>query len=566
MLRRSLFRAIALVAIVPLACSSSPSSSPPGPSSAKTVSVAPTLVGAQVKAAKAAYESQLDVLKVASKDFTIDLTKARPPIETSGPQTEALARAVRAQAAWLSAASNLSGAGGGGGGLGGLSTRVHTTEHTGTVSSAIIGIDDALIIAGLALAAWGASKGVQKAVEIRTDPASQKIQNASSADLKVINSSLGLPETTTKEDAKKAFDDLSMSRRLSQAKEIEQRLRLEETNNTPGVNGIPAEAIQRSVAESSVECGKTALKATVSASTFAGQGYSQAAQALGASERAAGVIDFTISAVSEVTDTPLQPLDLLAKRLEGTAASKETSSVVVPAAPPAMTKEAATKVLASDEATLRDFAAAIDVKIRAVIDSMASVIGAVTNGDGTLSVNAPSQVHQILIDDAKNVQVVQLRDLGPAKMLIATDCHGSQVFDVDTSKASKVDFSIAQNTCTKGDCSAILQLVDPLVTLPAECERCINSTCGQQCTACDPNCVQTVESCYDRCSNASNACVQSCYGCEGEGCYYTCSSPCYRTENTCDDACDALPESQATDRIGECIQGPCGQACASVIK
>jgi hypothetical protein len=565
--RTIIVRALALVALVPLACSSSSTSSSGGTGtpSAKAVAVPPALAGAQVKAASAAYAAQVDVVKIASNGYTVDLTTALPPLETSGPQADALARAVRAQAAWLTTASALGGPSPAGG-LKTLTVRLRSTERTGTARSAIFGLDDALIVAGLALAAWGASKGVQKAVQIRTEPTSLKIQSASAGDLKVINSSLGLPATATKEEAKKAFDERGMGARLSTAKAIEQDLRLAETNRAPDVNSIPAEQLQRAVAESSVECGKTALKATVSASTFSGQGYTQVAQALGASAKAAGVIDLTISAVSEATDTPLQPLDVLAKHLEGSAASLEKTSVVVPAIPAGMTADAASTVLTSSDPTLSDFAAAIDAKIRSVIDALATAIGAITKGDGTLTVNAPLQIHQVLVDDAKNVQTVQVRDLGPASLLVSTDCHGSQVFTVDTSAPAKVDYSIAQNTCTTGDCAADLQLVDPYVTLPAACERCINSTCGSQCLACDPACATKVDDCYTRCSDAYSSCTQGCPGCSGDGCEQACRSACSGTETSCNSACGAMPEAARSDAIGQCIQGPCGEACASAMK
>jgi hypothetical protein len=518
-------------------------------------------MGTQVKAATAAYAAQVDVLQIASQSFTLDLTKALPPLETSGPQAEALARAVRAQAAWLAAASALGGRGASSGPTT-LSVRTRSTGSTGSVKSAIIGIDDALIIAGLALAAYSAAKGVQKAVEIRTDPASQKIATATAGELKVINTSLGLPATTTREEAKKAFDDLPMGGRLAQARNVEQQLRVAVTNNAPDVNDIDADKIRRSVAESSVECGKTALKATVSTSTYTGQGYSQVAQALGASAKTAAVVDFTISAVGTTTDTPLQPLEILASHLEGTVASQAKSTVVVPAVPAGMTADAADKVLASSEPTLADFASAIDAKIRSVIDSLSSVLGAVAKGDGTLVVEAPDQVHQVLVDDAKNVQTVQVRDLGPAKVVVATDCYGAQLFTVDTSGAVLIDYSTAQDACSKGDCSAVLQYVDPYVTLPAECEKCINATCAPQCSACDSSCLQTVDGCFTRCDTAHASCNESC---TGEG-YAECRGACEGADIACGNACDALPETKRTTPIGECIQGPCGEACASVIK
>jgi hypothetical protein len=41
---------------------------------------------------------------------------------------------------------------------------------------------------------------------------------------------------------------------------------------------------------------------------------------------------------------------------------------------------------------------------------------------------------------------------------------------------------------------------------------------------------------------------------------------CEGADIACGNACDALPETKRTTPIGECIQGPCGEACASVIK
>jgi hypothetical protein len=562
--RTLILRTLALLTLVPLACSSA-ESTPPGtttpPPGSGAASVPPVLMGAQAKAASAAYAAQLDVVKIASQGFTLDLTKALPPLETSGPQADALARAVRAQAAWLAAASALGGASAAGASTT-LSVRTRSTSRTGSVKSAIIGIDDALIIAGLALVAYSAAKGVQKAVEIRTEPASEKIATATAGELKVINTTLGLPATTTQADAKKAFDDLPMGQRLARARDVEQDLRVAVTNNAPGVNDIAAEKIQRSVAESTVQCGKTGLNATVGASTFTGQGYSQFAQALGAGAKTGAVIDFTISAVGAVTDTPVQPLDVFSARLEGTAASQQKSSVVVPAVPAGMTLDSANTVLASSEPKLSEFAAAIDAKIRFVIDSLSSVLGAITKSDGTLVVDAPDQVHQLVVDDAKNVQTVQMRDLGPAKLVLATDCYGAQLFTVDTSAPANVDYSTAQDACSKGDCSAVLQYVDPYISLPAECEKCINSTCAPQCAACDTTCLQTVDACFTRCDDVHATCKQSC---SGEG-LSQCLADCSGADIACGNACDALPETKRTTPIGECIQGPCGTACASVIK
>ena len=527
-------------------------------------------MSAEGRAASEAYATELEVLKIASANYTLDLTKALPPLDVSGAQAEALATAVHAHAAWLATASALSGTGGTGtgtGGMGVLALRPRTIDgRTGAVRSAIFGIDDAVVIVGLAIVAYGAAKGVHKAVEIRTAPTGEKIDSASSGDLTVINQSLGLPSTATKAEAKKAFDELGMGARLAKAKLIEQDLRLAETNNTPDVQSIPAEKLQRAVAESSVECGKTAVKATVSASTFSGQGYSQAAQALGASERAGNVIDLTISAVSEATNVPLQPLDRLASHLEGTVASKTKETVTLPAAPAGVTPDAATQVLSSTDPTLSEFASAIDAKIRSVVDPLISLIGAIAKGDGTLSVNQPSRIHQVVVDGATNVQVVQIPDIGAATLIVSTDCHGTTSYSVDTSAALTVPYSIAENTCAKGDCSAVLQLVDSEVTLPAECERCINSTCGGQCTACDPTCVETVDRCYQKCDDSRRACHQSCAGCSGEGCYSQCLSSCASVDVACDDKCGATPEASKSEAIGTCIQGPCGEACASAIK
>lgn len=569
--------AFAVVATLAVACSSSSSSgssssssssSGSSPSNPTKVDVRPVAMSAEGRAASEAYATELEVLKIASVNYTLDLTKALPPLDVSGAQAEALATAVHAHAAWLATASALSGTGGSGTGAGpgGMGVLTLHPRTTGVVRSAIFGIDDAIVIAGLAIAAWGAAKGVHKAVEIRTAPTGEKIETASSGDLAVINQSLGLPSTATKAEAKKAFDDLGMGARLAKAKLIEQDLRLAETNNTPDVQSIPAEKLQRAVAESSVECGKTAVKATVSASTFSGQGYSQAAQALGATERAGNVIDLTISAVSEATNVPLQPLDRLANHLEGTVASKTRETVTLPPAPAGVTPDAATQVLSTTDPTLSEFVSAIDAKIRSVVDPLISLIGAIAKGDGTLSVNQPSRIHQVVVDGATNVQVVQIPSVGAATLIVATDCHGTTSYDVDTGGPLTVPYSIAENTCAKGDCSAVLQLVDSEVTLPAECERCINSTCGGQCTACDPTCVETVDRCYQKCDDSRRACHQSCAGCSGEGCYSQCLSSCASVDVACDDKCGAMPEAAKSDAIGTCIQGPCGEACASAIK
>lgn len=396
---RAVAAALALLGLS-VACSSTPPTTTTPPSVSSTGAVVGTSFGTQALAANAAYAAQMKVLEVASRGFTLDLTTTLPPLEASGPQADALALAVRAQAKWLVST--------------GLTSSVTTTgstaksvglrgdSRTGKVESAIIGIDDALIIAGIAIVAWGASKGVHKAVDLRTGPAKEKIEQASPEDLKVISESLGVGATTTKEEAVKAFDELGMSARLIKAKQIEQDLRLAEVNGKK-VEPIAAEKIQRAVAESSVECGKTALKATVSASTFTGQGYGQAAQALGASVKTAAVVDFTISAVAEGTNTPLQPLDRFADHLDATFASKATESVTVPPAPSGVSAADAKSVLSGSDPKLADFAKAIDVQVHAVIDPLASLLSAVVGSFG-MKVAVPQQLHQVSVEMAKNVQ------------------------------------------------------------------------------------------------------------------------------------------------------------------
>ncbi len=529
------------------------SSSSPGPSGKPTTFAAATQ--AQVEASSAAWSAQAAVVDVASSHFTTDLTTTLPPLTVSGPQADALGQAFASQGAWLNAAAAL-----GGVAVATTSSPLQASPSTpGSVRSAIIGIDDAIIIAGIAVAAWAATKGVSKAITMRTAPVATKIDAATPAEVKVINQALGLPATTTQQEAKAAFEGLGMGSRLIKAKDIEQKLRVAETVNAPNVNSVPAELIQKAVADSTVQCGKVALTTTVGVQQFNGQGYVQVGKALGASETTAAAVDLTITAVSTATDVPLQPLDKLADRLDATVASKQTTTVTVTPPATVMTPAHAAEILASPDPTIDDWDDAADTQALSTIQALPSGAGFQAQGDGSLTGAVPQQIHQLSVDKPTNTEQVEVRDIGPATVLVSAPCREPATFDVDTTTSSQVSYDVTADTChtPTGNCSTVWGFVTQFCKAAdtSACKKCVQASCAGECTACDVDCWTAAENCSADCLSASVDCQVACLSSEDPKCDQSCSD----TEGWCLDNC---PNGAQTSAMRACVPGACESECS----
>lgn len=392
-----------------------------------------TSLSEQTRQGAVAQQGALDAISVASSGFTVDLATQPAPAHVVDSFDIALEGTLNEHAGWV---------------VGGFEFADDATPlATGTLTSFMVidpetqwayaqGSQDflltsALIVGSVALAGWGAYKGVKKAVDTRAAPVKNKIAAANQAELGVINQSLGLPADTPKDQTASHFDNLGVGSKLTKAKGVEQDLRIAVVDGTPGVNDVDAVSINTSVANSSVELGKTAVTTTVSLSTTAtgGQGYSQALETVGVAKNTAAVVDFGISAVSTATETPLQPLDIMASHVDVAAASKSTKTVTVPAPVVSMTVADAKAALQSPQSSTTDIDVAADTVAMAAINQNAMALAPMTNADGSVTVSVSNQVHLAEVNNPTNHTTIKLPDMGPADVLIIAEGHTPQLVE-----------------------------------------------------------------------------------------------------------------------------------------
>jgi hypothetical protein len=461
--------------LLQLGCSSDESKSGLSPE-AESIKVFGEALSAHSRAASKAHQGAIDTIEVASQGFTLNLTVSDPPGEVSEPHAEELSATAQAHVGWTSAADALlqAGAASAQWSLGTTAMRFVTPglqtrgEPIGTVQSPLL-FTTAILLGGLALTAYGAYKGTKSAVDTRAEPVKNKIGEATPQELTVINQTLGLPADTPKDETASHFNNLGMGNKLIKAKAVEQGLRNAETNNEPGVSGVEATAINKSVAASSVKLGETAVKTTVSAVTTAtgGQGYSQAMEAVGVGAKTAAAIDLGISAVSTATDVPLQPLDILADNLTVVVIDKDREPLVIPKPTTGMTPEQARQTVNDPNASGPDVDEAMSVIAMTTVGANADGHQMTDNGDGTVTVMAPARVHIGTLDKPTNHITMKVPDMGPADILIMADGKVPKVVEnVDTSTSPIIGYEDIDLEDYDGEAAGDYSLL--VVTTPAD--------------------------------------------------------------------------------------------------
>jgi hypothetical protein len=295
------------------------------------------------------------------------------------------------------------------------------------------------ILAGVALAGYEAYQGVAKAVDQRAEPAKKAIQNATGDELKEMNKSMGLPETTSNADTLKHFNNLGINAKNSTLKKIE------EINADPDIGSHSATSdIPKAVSNAAVTVGETGVKTYVNAMTTAtgGQGYSKLAQAAGATETTGEMIDLGISAIQTATGKPLQPLDVFADKCLVVTAKKDKKDLQIPPPTQSMTKENAAQVISDvstgknlDTITTDDIKSATSVLSQDLVNSQSKELQPKSNTDGSVTVQVPGQIYITEIDKPKNGDKIQVPNMGKSDVIIIAEGKVPQIIeDVDTAE------------------------------------------------------------------------------------------------------------------------------------
>ena len=401
-------------------------------------------VQAGVKSSAEAHQGLLDVVRIASGDYTLDLTTEPAPAEAVGPFSTALDAAILAQAKAygsqvevallaLKAGEPPAGSGGGSGG-----TEIRRQPVFGTL----------LILAGVALTGWAGKKGVDKVVDARAKPVADKIGAATPAELSIIKDELRIDPGASKEETLAHFKGLGMIAKHRAVNNVESAL-FEVANARvarPDVVEVDAGEIRTSVAKSAVASGELAVNTTVSLSTSVtgGQGFTKALEAVGMGAKAAEIVDLGITAVSTATDTPLQPLDVLGASLNVTVASKKTTPITVPAPQVRVEASQAVGVLSSRTATAVEQDDAAGSLALDVIEAYADDLAPRTEADGAVTVDVPVKVHMVQLDEPTVVQelvIPQAPGDGRADILVAATGMVPKVYeDVDTRSSVTLEY------------------------------------------------------------------------------------------------------------------------------
>jgi len=200
------------------------------------------------------------------------------------------------------------------------------------------------------------------------------------------------------------------------------------------------------VSTSAVACGEVAVATTVSLATTAtgGQGYSQALEAMGLGATAAAATDVAISAVSTATDTPLQPLDVLASTLDVTVVSKQTEPVTIPKPEVRVEAAEAVKTLESPSASAAQQVDAAASLALDAIEAHADALAPRTEADGGVTVDRPVKVHTSHVSQPTVEQALVIPPMpgdGRADVMVAATEMVPAVFeDVDTTQPVALEY------------------------------------------------------------------------------------------------------------------------------
>lgn len=379
------------------------------------------------------HQQTLDIIKLASADYTLDLTREPAPEAAIAPVTEGLIDLADRQNRALADSYGF---------IDLLAVSEGVEQQQLARARQPLLFTATVTLAGVFLTGYVAKKQIDKAIDERTAPTRGKLVEGSDAELDIAREEMGLPSDADREAILDAFDGADSSKQLTFSKNIEAALAVAVTNNTPDVDNVDTMELRKAVSKSSVTLGETAVNTTVSVATTAtgGQGTTQAFQAVGMSERAAQAADLAVSVVSVATGEPLQPLDQFASKMTVTAVSEEKRTVEVPEPDVDMTVDEAIEILNgsgavkgaahSAAATLfRDGAS----KLGAVVDEMP---------DGTLEVEVPARVHRTVVEDVNNQTTFSLPDFGLMDIVITATDQMPQLFEgIDLSVTSAVEFA-----------------------------------------------------------------------------------------------------------------------------
>ncbi len=258
-------------------------------------------------AAQRAHEAAIDVVRVATSNFTVELDEVDPDVAEFDA---ALERALAAHAQWVASGWTLMG-----------------EPSASDAREDALFVPFGIALAGLAFTAVSGYIGLSKVTALRTGPVVDRIDNASDEELAVINRELGLPEDTSSEDAVEAFEDLGPGEQLAKAALIENAITNAVEEGVDGVDPIEESDRRSAISEAAVQAGETAVKATVSASTVAtgGEGIVEVGRLLGASRELAIGLDLALSAAGTQDGVSSTPLGALGNHLTVAIQSQETT-------------------------------------------------------------------------------------------------------------------------------------------------------------------------------------------------------------------------------------------------
>lgn len=297
-----------------------------------------------------------------------------------------------------------------------------------------------MTVATVALAGYVAYQGFAKGLDQRMAPAQKALQLAQGAELEQMNQALGLPPDATNEEALAQFSSLGINPQTIAMKEIER------INRDPDVGSYSASAdVAGATAQASRTVGETGVTTYAGLLTTAtgGQGYTQVAQRVGFAEEAAQVIDLTVSGVSAATNTPLQPLDLLAASMSTVSADQETKEVEIPQPTQSMSSEDAETVLEGvakgtnlDTVNSEELANAANTLARAFAADNAEAVQAQTSGD-SVKVQVSKQIHSQDVKNPKSGERIKVPKMGVSNVIVVMEGQAPQVIgNVDTGAAS----------------------------------------------------------------------------------------------------------------------------------
>jgi hypothetical protein len=454
--RRSVLLPVALVAalgFILYGCSVSSDAAPSGSDAAGgsggAVQTYVSAIERSAAEAAEAHQGAIDAIELASAGYTIDLSTEPAAESALGSYATTLAQTAAEYSDAFVAATQVSTAG-----LGTSSSALTVAPGFGRRDGPLL-FTASIIVGTVALTGWASWRGIKSSVNKRAAPVAKKIQNANARELEIVRDELGLDPSTSKEDTLKAFNNLGTNKKMSKTRNLEAVL-LEAANKESGVAHVDPIESRKAIAESSVKLGEVAVNATVSLSTTAtgGQGYTEALQVTGLTQKAAQVVDLTITAISTVTDNPLQPLDVLASKLNVTVVSKAKTTASIARPSKIFTAAEAIAALNDPEASSEDEDAAAATLAHKVALEQADDLAPRTMPDGSIEVDIPDAVHTSSIDDPKNTQVLKIPMMpgdGKADILVSAAGKKTHVIeDVNTTGGASVDYPLGDESDGSG--------------------------------------------------------------------------------------------------------------------